>query len=78
MAATRDGTQNIVQLRMADTGDLAEAGLLRDLSDFVAKYRPDWNDKKWGYLGGQTTTRCSTTTTAGRTRSPPTATTRCS
>lgn len=57
MAATRDGSMNIVQLGMADTGDLAEAGLLRDLSDHVAKYRPDWNDKKWGYLGGRATTQ---------------------
>ncbi len=57
MAATRDGSMNIVQLGMADTGDLAEAGLLRDLSDYVRKYRPDWNDKKWGYAGGRTTTQ---------------------
>jgi len=57
MAATRDGSMNIVQLGMADTGDLAEAGLLRDLSDFVGQYRPDWNDPKWGYLGGNTTTQ---------------------
>jgi len=57
MAATRDGSMNIVQLGMADTGDLAEAGLLRDLSDYVAKHKPDWNDPKWGYLGGKTTTQ---------------------
>ena len=57
MAATRDGSMNIVQLGMADTGDLAEAGLLRPLGDYVAKHKPDWNEKKWGYLGGQTTTQ---------------------
>ena len=57
MAATKDGSMNIVQLGMADTGDLAEAGLLRDLSDFVGEYKPDWNDPKWGYVGGNTTTQ---------------------
>ena len=24
---------------------------------YVGKYKPDWNDKKWGYLGGRTTTQ---------------------
>lgn len=57
MAATKDGSMNIVQLGMADTGDLAEAGLLLDLSAYVAKYKPDWNDPKWGYIGGKTTTQ---------------------
>lgn len=57
MAATKDGSQNIVQLGMADTGDLAEAGLLLDLSPYVTKFRPDWNDPKWGYIGGSTTTQ---------------------
>lgn len=56
-AATRDGSLNIVQLDMHSTGDLAEAGLLLDLSSFVAKHKPDWNDKKWGYIGGKTTTQ---------------------
>ena len=56
-AATHDGSLNVVQLDMHSTGDLAEAGLLLDLSDYVAKHRPDWNDPKWGYLGGNTTTR---------------------
>ena len=57
MAATKDGSQHIVQLGMADTGDLTEAGLLLDLSQYAAKYKPDWNDPKWGYIGGPTTTQ---------------------
>ena len=57
MAATRDGSMHIVQLGMADTGDLAEAGLLLDLSSYVAEHKPDWNDPKWGYLGGKSTTQ---------------------
>lgn len=57
MAATKDGSAHIIQLDLHSTGDLAEAGLLRDLTDFVEKYQPDWNDDKWGYIGGEQTTQ---------------------
>lgn len=52
-AATKDGSLNIVLLGMADVGDLAEAGLLLDLSEYVDRHQPDWNDPKWGYAGGE-------------------------
>jgi multiple sugar transport system substrate-binding protein len=55
-AATRDGSQHIVQLGMSDNGDLAEAGLLLDLSEFVEQYEPDWDDPVTGYAGGRPTT----------------------
>ena len=57
MAATKDGSHHIMQMGMADNGNLAEAGLLVDLSPYVAKYKPDWNDPKWGYVGGKTATQ---------------------
>jgi hypothetical protein len=57
MAATNDGSQHLVVLDLHSTGDLVEAGLLRDLSDFVEKYGPDWNDEYWGYIGGEQTTQ---------------------
>src|ERR1700712_3229134 len=57
MAATKDGSHHIMQMGMADNGNLAEAGLLVDLSPYVAKYKPDWNDPKLGYVGGKTATQ---------------------
>lgn len=57
MAATKDGSQNIVQLDMHSNGDLAEAGLLLDLSEYVDKYQPDWDDPTWGYIGGPSVTQ---------------------
>jgi multiple sugar transport system substrate-binding protein len=57
MAATRDGSQHIVQVDLHSVGDLAEAGLLLDLSENVGRYQPDWNDPEWGYIGGEQTTQ---------------------
>lgn len=54
--STRDGSMQIVQTQTNQNGDLREAGLLRPLDDFVAKYKPDWSDPKWGYAGGAVTT----------------------
>lgn len=56
-AARKDGSQNLVVLGMSENGDLADAGLLLDLSEFVAKYQPDWDDPTYGYAGGATTTQ---------------------
>ena len=56
-AARKDGAQNLVVLGMSENGDLANAGLLLDLSDMVEKYQPDWNDAEMGYAGGETTTK---------------------
>ena len=33
-------------------GDLAEAGGLVNLDEFVAKHKPEWDDPKRGYVGG--------------------------
>lgn len=52
-ASTKNGSFDLVTGAIEDTGDYAEAGLLRPLDDFVAKYKPSWNDPKYGYLGGK-------------------------
>ena len=54
--STRDGSFQIAQTSTNQNGDYRAAGFLRPLDDFVAKYRPDWNDPKWGYAGGKVTT----------------------
>ena len=51
--STRDGSFQIAQTSTNQNGDYRAAGFLRPLDDFVAKYRPDWNDPKWGYAGGK-------------------------
>jgi multiple sugar transport system substrate-binding protein len=52
-ASTKNGSFDLVTGAIEDTGDYAEAGLLRPLDDYVAKYKPSWNDPKYGYLGGR-------------------------
>lgn len=52
-ASTKNGRFDCVTGAIEDTGDYAEAGLLRPLDDFVAKYKPSWNDPKYGYAGGK-------------------------
>jgi multiple sugar transport system substrate-binding protein len=52
-ASTKNGSFHCVTGAIEDTGDFAEAGLLRPMDDFVAKYRPSWNDPKYGYYGGK-------------------------
>jgi multiple sugar transport system substrate-binding protein len=54
-ASTKNGSFDLVTGAIEDTGDYAEAGLLRPLDDYVAKYKPSWNDPKYGYLGGRPT-----------------------
>ena len=39
---------------------MRNAGLLRPLDDYVAKYRPSWNDPKYGYAGGRSTVQLFT------------------
>ena len=48
-ASTKNGSFDLVTGAIEDTGDYAEAGLLRPLDDYVRKYRPSWNDPKYGY-----------------------------
>jgi multiple sugar transport system substrate-binding protein len=57
LAATRDESVHVVPLVLIDIADLAEAGLLLDLSEFVDEYRPDWNDPQFGHSGGEKTTK---------------------
>lgn len=54
--STRDGSFQIAQTSTNQNGDYRAAGFLRPLDEYVSKYRPDWNDPKWGYAGGKVTT----------------------
>jgi multiple sugar transport system substrate-binding protein len=54
-ASTKNGSFDLVTGAIEDTGDYAEAGLLRPLDDYVHKYRPSWNDPHFGYAGGRPT-----------------------
>jgi multiple sugar transport system substrate-binding protein len=54
-AQLRTGKWQIGELFYSMKGDLAEAGLCRNLDEFVAKYKPDWGDPRYGYAGGPTT-----------------------
>ncbi len=56
-AARKDGSQDIVVMGISENGDLANAGLLLDLSEFVEQYQPDWNDPVMGYAGGEPSTK---------------------
>jgi multiple sugar transport system substrate-binding protein len=49
--STRDGSNHILISSVEDNGDYAEAGLARNLDEFVAKHKPDWNQD---YAGGPT------------------------
>ena len=59
-ASTKNGSFDLVTGAIEDTGDYAEAGLLRPLDDYVHKYRPSWNDPKYGYAGGRPTVQLFT------------------
>jgi multiple sugar transport system substrate-binding protein len=59
-ASTKNGSFDLVTGAIEDTGDYANAGLLRPLDDYVAKYQPSWNDPKWGYAGGRSTVQLFT------------------
>jgi multiple sugar transport system substrate-binding protein len=52
-ASTKNGSFDLVTGAIEDTGDYANSGLLRPLDDYVAKYKPSWNDPKYGYAGGR-------------------------
>lgn len=54
-ASTKNGSFDVVTGAIEDTGDYANSGLLRPLDDYVAKYRPSWNDPRYGYAGGRST-----------------------
>jgi multiple sugar transport system substrate-binding protein len=52
-ASTKNGSFDLVTGAIEDTGDYANSGLLRPLDDYVAKYKPSWNDPRYGYAGGR-------------------------
>jgi multiple sugar transport system substrate-binding protein len=54
-ASTKNGSFDLVTYAITDTGDFAEAGLVRQIDDFVAKHQPSWLDPKYGYAGGKST-----------------------
>ena len=54
--STRDGSFNILQTDYEHNGDYTEAGLMLPFDQYVAEYKPDWSDPKYGYAGGATTT----------------------
>ena len=51
--STKNGSFDVVQTAITDTGDMAEGGLIRDLDEFVDKYQPSWTDPTYGYEGGE-------------------------
>jgi multiple sugar transport system substrate-binding protein len=53
--ATRDGSINILQTGITDNGTYAASKMLLNLDSYVARYKPDWTDPKWGYSGGRPT-----------------------
>jgi multiple sugar transport system substrate-binding protein len=54
-ASSRNSSFDGVTFAIEETGDFAEAGLLKPLDAYVAKYQPMWNDPKLGFAGGQNT-----------------------
>ncbi len=54
-ASTKNGSFDIVTSAIEETGDFAEAGLIRPLDEYVDKYQPSWLDPVYGYAGGETT-----------------------
>lgn len=51
-AANKDGSFDVVLAVTLGAPDLADAGLLRPLDDFVEEHRPSWLDPVFGYGGG--------------------------
>lgn len=54
-ALTKNGRFDLVTTAIEEIGDLAAAGLLYPLDDFVATYQPQWTDPAYGYVGADTT-----------------------
>ena len=50
--STKAGAYDVYQVEWNRIGDLAEAGGLVNLDEFVAKHKPEWDDPKRGYVGG--------------------------
>jgi len=54
-ASTKNGSFDLVTTAIEELGDFAEAGLLLNLDEYVAKYQPSWLDPTYGYAGGEPT-----------------------
>jgi multiple sugar transport system substrate-binding protein len=50
--STKGGAFDIYAVEWNRLGDLAETGGILKLDDFVAKYKPEWDDPERGYVGG--------------------------
>jgi hypothetical protein len=50
--STKAGSFDIYAVEWNRLGDLAETGGILKLDDFVAKYKPEWDDPERGYVGG--------------------------
>jgi len=50
--ATKAGALDIYAVEWNRLGDLAETGGLVNLDEYVAQYRPEWDDPERGYFGG--------------------------
>jgi multiple sugar transport system substrate-binding protein len=51
-AALRDTSFHVVHLGVVDIGELSEAGLLADLTEYVERYKPDYLEDPDTYMGG--------------------------
>lgn len=54
-ASTKNGSFDCVTFGIEEMGDMAEAGLIAPLDEYVDKYQPSWGDPEFGYLGGEST-----------------------
>lgn len=50
--STKGGSFDIYAVEWNRLGDLAETGGILKLDEFVAKYKPEWDDPKRGYVNG--------------------------
>ncbi|PBC24410.1 MULTISPECIES: extracellular solute-binding protein [unclassified Mesorhizobium] len=50
--STKGGAYDIYSTEWNRLGDLAETGGIAKLDDFVAQYKPEWDDPKTGYVDG--------------------------
>lgn len=51
--STKGGAFDIYAVEWNRLGDLAEAGGILNLDNFVAEHRPEWDDAERGYVGGE-------------------------
>lgn len=50
--STKGGAYDIYAVEWNRLGDLAETGGILKLDEYVAKYKPEWDDPERGYVGG--------------------------